>query len=124
MYRADYSLLGIYWDNGKENGNYSNRVIYGLGFRVLGLYWENGKDNGDYNNGLYIRDYRVYIGVYFVVWGGSCTEALDSSLASCGRSELLSSYPRRWRLDSKSFLLVRNPCLCLGFAFDSCFELL
>ena len=28
---------------------------------ILGLYWDNGK-NGNYYNGLY-RDYRDYIGV-------------------------------------------------------------
>ena len=27
----------------------------------LGLYWDNGKENGNYYNGSY-RDYRVYIG--------------------------------------------------------------
>ena len=26
--------LGLYWDYGKENGNYYNGVIQGLGFRV------------------------------------------------------------------------------------------
>ena len=29
---------------------------------ILGLYWDNGKENGNYYNGLY-RDYRDYIGV-------------------------------------------------------------
>ena len=29
---------------------------------ILGLYRDNGKENGNYNNGLY-RDYRTYIGV-------------------------------------------------------------
>ena len=33
------SLLGLYWDNGKENGNY---------YSLLGLYWDNGKENGNY----------------------------------------------------------------------------
>ena len=31
---------------------------------ILGLYWDNGKENGNYYNGLY-RDYRGYIGVIF-----------------------------------------------------------
>ena len=39
-------ILGLYRDNGKENGNYC------LGFRVLGislgLYRDNGKENGNY----------------------------------------------------------------------------
>ena len=32
-----------------------------MGYRglLLGLYWGNGKENGNYYNGLY-RDYRVY----------------------------------------------------------------
>ena len=31
---------------------------------ILGIYWDNGKENGNYYNGLY-RDYRVYyVGLY------------------------------------------------------------
>ena len=35
-----------------------------IGF-ILGFYWDNGKENGNYRNhsGFY-RDYRVYIGSY------------------------------------------------------------
>ena len=37
------SILGLYWDNGKENGNY---------YSILRLYWghigTNGKENGNY----------------------------------------------------------------------------
>ena len=35
-------ILGAYWDNGKENGNYCS---------ILGLCWDNGnngKENGNY----------------------------------------------------------------------------
>ena len=34
------TIKGIYRDNGKENGNYYNGVIWGLGFRVtiMGIY--------------------------------------------------------------------------------------
>ena len=32
-------MLGLSWENGKENGNY-----YGL----LGLYWDNEEENGNY----------------------------------------------------------------------------
>ena len=36
-------ILGLYWDNGKENGNYCS---------ILGLHWDymgdNGKENGNY----------------------------------------------------------------------------
>ena len=42
--------LGLYWDNGKENGSYY------LGF-MLGLYKENGKEHANYG------DYRGYIGI-------------------------------------------------------------
>ena len=41
-------MLGLYRDNGKENGNYYIIIEY-----TLGLYWENGKENGNYYNGLY-----------------------------------------------------------------------
>ena len=39
-------ILGLYWDNGKENGNYCS---------ILGFYWDNGKENGNYCSilGLY-----------------------------------------------------------------------
>ena len=50
-------LLGLYRDNGKENGN--NYIIIGY---ILGLYRDNEKENGNYHNGIY-RDYRDYIGV-------------------------------------------------------------
>ena len=34
-----YSILGVYKDNGKENGNYHNRDIIGLPFHAVdGLY--------------------------------------------------------------------------------------
>ena len=32
-----YSMLGLYWDNGEENGNYYMIVGYILGYRVWGL---------------------------------------------------------------------------------------
>ena len=52
-------ILGLYWDNGKENGNYYNGLyrIY-----ILGLYWDNGKENGNYYNGLYRIDIGVILG--------------------------------------------------------------
>ena len=68
-------MLGLYRDNGKENGNYY-RVYMGytermekkmkttiLGYAgingyILWLYRDNGKVNGNYKNGLY-RDYSV-----------------------------------------------------------------
>ena len=50
-----YIILGLYWDNGKENGNYwdYSGSIRILGY-ILGLYWDNGKENGNYYNGDYI----------------------------------------------------------------------
>ena len=76
-------ILGLYRDNGKENGNYKdyrdyNRVYWGcIGIMekkmetiriigiiigcILGLYRDNGKENGNHKD---YRDYnRVYIGV-------------------------------------------------------------
>ena len=53
--------MGIYWDNGKENGNYRDYGVYiGIIGDILGIYWDNGKENGNYR-GL-SRDYRVCLG--------------------------------------------------------------
>ena len=48
-------LLGVYWENGKENGNYRDykgcmlcRYYRGFVWGILGLYWHNGKENGNY----------------------------------------------------------------------------
>ena len=56
--------MGLYWDNGKENGNYwdysgSIRII---GY-ILGLYWDNGKENGNY------WDYRGSIRIIGYILG-------------------------------------------------------
>ena len=62
----DYGIhrypLGLYWDNGKENGN---RHLVFIGFKVgihrhpLGIYWDNGKENGNHHLGC----------TGFKVWG-------------------------------------------------------
>ena len=74
--------MGLYRDNGKENGNYKdyrdcNRVYWGyigimekkietiriIGIMIrciLGLYRDNGKENGNH------KDYRDYNRVY--IW--------------------------------------------------------
>ena len=49
-------MLGLYWDNGKENGNYYIIVYRGY----IGSYWDNGKENGNYYSMLGL--YRGYIG--------------------------------------------------------------
>ena len=55
-------MLGLYWDNGKENGNYYNGLYRGGLYRViLGLYRDNGKENGNYYS--YVVLYRGYTGV-------------------------------------------------------------
>ena len=42
---------GLYWDNGKETGNY---------FSILGCYKDNGKERGQYKNLIrYILGFRV-----------------------------------------------------------------
>ena len=43
-------ILGLYWDHGKENGNYSS---------ILGLYWDNGKWK------LLFLGFKVYTGANF-----------------------------------------------------------
>ena len=47
-------ILGLYRDNGKENGNYKEYRGY------IGLYRDNGKEIGNY------KEYRGYIGLYRV----------------------------------------------------------
>ena len=44
------AILGLYWDNGKENGNYRGyRDYIGSIGVILGLYyWDNGKEHGNY----------------------------------------------------------------------------
>ena len=37
METPSFSILGLYWDNGKENGNSCS---------ILGLYWDNEKEHG------------------------------------------------------------------------------
>ena len=53
--------MGLFWDNGKENGNYRDlyRVYIGDIGNVLGLcgiiHRKNGKENGNYAEGLGFR---------------------------------------------------------------------
>ena len=47
-------IIGVYRDNGKENGNYY--IIIGY---IIGVYRDNGKENGNY---YIIIGYRI--GVY------------------------------------------------------------
>ena len=41
-------ILGLYKDNGKENGNYYSilGLYWGYIGIILGFYWDNGKENG------------------------------------------------------------------------------
>ena len=39
--------MGLYRDNGKENGNYYTIIGY-----TMGLYRDNGKENGNYGLAL------------------------------------------------------------------------
>ena len=60
--------MGLYGDNGKENGNYQDYRGYTRGYigvigYILGLYGENGKENGNY------QDYRGYTRGYIGVIG-------------------------------------------------------
>ena len=45
------AILGLDWDNGKENGNYSDYKGYTR--VILGLYRHNGTENGNNYNKLY-----------------------------------------------------------------------
>ena len=47
-------ILGIYRDNGKENGNYYSIIGY-----ILGLYRDNGKENGNYYIGFRGLNIRI-----------------------------------------------------------------
>ena len=86
-------LLGIYWDNGKSNGNY---------YRILGIYWDNGKENGNYYRilGVY-RDNGKENGNYYWVkkfeWSdgesveqAGCLHAVAGSLATRCRPRFIS----------------------------------
>ena len=43
----------LYWENGKENGNYRD-------YRdCIGLHWDNGKENGNYSMGCSIHFIHV-----------------------------------------------------------------
>ena len=42
--------VGLYWDNGKSNGNYYNGVYIGVYYK--GTYWDNGKENENYYLGF------------------------------------------------------------------------
>ena len=55
-------ILGLYWDNGKENGNYYS------------IYWDNGKENGNYNSilGLYWDNGKENGNYYSIILGLSC----------------------------------------------------
>ena len=55
-------MLGLYRDNGKENGNY---------YSILGLYRDNGKENGNY-----------YLGFRFRVLKFRCSASIVASGAS------------------------------------------
>ena len=49
-----FRVLGLYWDNGKDKGNY---------YSIWGLYCHNGKENGNYHSilGLYWAPFRPYM---------------------------------------------------------------
>ena len=43
-----FLLLGFYWDNGTENGNYRDYI-------EVGFYWDNGKEKGNYYSGFRVQ---------------------------------------------------------------------
>ena len=60
----------IYWDNGKENGNYYNGIYMGIigDIYIYGIYWENGQENGNY----YIIKTCVKAGILCDREGAAC----------------------------------------------------
>ena len=53
--------MEMYWDNGKENGNYY------VGFRgILFTYWDNAEKHGIYYLGLGFRVSQCY---RYLFWG-------------------------------------------------------
>ena len=54
---------GLYRANGKEDGNYC--IIIGY---ILGLYWDNGKENEKYYNGLYLCNGKQNGNYYSIYW--------------------------------------------------------
>ena len=105
-------ILGLYWDNGKENGNYYSII----GF-ILGLYWDNGKENGNYYSiigfilGLYWDigkekgNYHNLVGCIYIYTYGVSTNLGDPSFRVCilyeGRPKFLGS-PQRQGVGSRS----------------------
>ena len=62
-------ILGLYRDNGKENGNYYNG-LYRFYRLILGLYWDNGRENGNYCNSV-----GYIMGLYIVLVATTATVA-------------------------------------------------
>ena len=61
------NILGLYRENGKENGNYRDYRDYRdyIGYSILGLYRENGKENGNYNMNIIYRGGSGNVKVFF-----------------------------------------------------------
>ena len=58
-------MLGLYWDNGKEHGNYYSGLYRAYIGVMWGSYWDNGKENGNYYSGLYRGYIEVILGLYW-----------------------------------------------------------
>ena len=63
------SMLGLDWANGKENGSY---------YSMLGLHWDNGKENGNYFSILGV--YRVIMGNLGIIWSPGQHEKVGPTL--------------------------------------------
>ena len=99
----------MYWDNGKENGNYYNGVISSLGFRALRRSWTAAFLSGGFGNQLQLsqaawgmfrtrglhwfisglRTWGTYkgnlLGDPWLVWHRQGSRVLGRRLCSCGR---------------------------------------
>ena len=119
--------MGLYWDDGKENGDY---------YSILGVYWDNGKENGDYYSMLGL--YWGYIGMMekkretpIVCWGYIGVTRVKhpmrflmqlefhGSKISC--AVFLTAFWKTWRKVTSALLGTLYTCDCLHFLFSSPF---
>ena len=68
--------MGLYGDNGKENGKYRDyRGYIGIVGYILGLYRDNGKENGNCYNGFILW---LILAQYWSYFGSSATQLVQA----------------------------------------------
>ena len=68
--RLDQKPLLLQHGNYRDYGDYIGMLGY-----ILGFYWDNGKENGNYYLGFIVLGFRVS-GLGFRVWAGLRRQAL------------------------------------------------